>query len=75
MHCMDAGEAHQGPASRPIRLAATIALLALGGCIHAGSACLTYQLGSENPDYGPNPLADCLRWPKDAPRQAPLYAP
>lgn len=25
--------------------------------------------------YGPNPLADCLRWPKDAPHVEPLYAP
>lgn len=28
-----------------------------------------------DPIYGPNPLAECLHWPKDAPRVRPLYGP
>ncbi|MGQ0636656.1 MAG: hypothetical protein ACT4QC_18755 [Planctomycetaceae bacterium] len=52
------------------------ALLASGGCVTIPWWPTTDVAPLvEEVDYGPNPLGDCLRWPPDAPRQVPLYAP
>jgi hypothetical protein len=52
----------------------TLCLLLLMGCAH-GSAVGERSQETVAADYGPNPLADCLRWPKGAPHVEPLYAP
>lgn len=51
-------------------------LLCIAGCAQLSEGSRASTTASAQPiDYGPNPLADCLRWPKDAPHIEPLYAP
>ena len=54
----------------------TAALFVAAGCAQCclERTCRGPTVPQES-DYGPNPLADCLHWPADAPRLLPLYAP
>jgi hypothetical protein len=54
----------------------TAVLLVSAGCAQCGwQQPADVPTAMEQVDYGPNPLADCLHWPADAPRVVPLYAP
>ncbi|MSR56084.1 MAG: hypothetical protein EXS05_00180 [Planctomycetaceae bacterium] len=53
-------------------------LLSVSGCRHAAvTSCRNSCPPSTayDPMYGPNPLAEFLHWPQDAPRVEALYAP
>lgn len=50
-------------------------LLLLAGCAVAPEGRPVTTSAAGRVDYGPNPLADALRWPRDSEPQTPLYAP
>ena len=52
-----------------------ISLTAFAGCAIGREGPSGSPVEAERPDYGPNRVAECLRWPKDAPHFEPLYAP